>query len=131
VKLGPKTVDVFLKDVVFDAVDGNFPHPNTMTVKIMAGNNVLLEQEYYSVGDRDASHLSILERENTPCGFNFLRLVRLTAHPLLGRSMKRRPRLNGDDNHDSERAWTRKCQTPTLCEGSQQSFCPPTHRERP
>lgn len=50
VKLGPKTVDVTLKDVVFDAVDGNFPHPNTMTVKLMAGNNVLLEQEYYSVG---------------------------------------------------------------------------------
>jgi L-serine dehydratase len=46
----PKTVDVTLKDVVFDAVDGNFPHPNTMTVKLMAGNTVLLEQEYYSVG---------------------------------------------------------------------------------
>jgi L-serine dehydratase len=50
VKLGPKTVDVTLADVVFDAADGNFPHPNTMTVKLMAGNNVLLEQEYYSVG---------------------------------------------------------------------------------
>jgi len=50
VKLGPKTIDVTLKDVVFDAVDGNFPHPNTMTVKLMAGNTVLLEQEYYSVG---------------------------------------------------------------------------------
>uniref|UniRef100_Q01WN4 L-serine ammonia-lyase n=1 Tax=Solibacter usitatus (strain Ellin6076) TaxID=234267 RepID=Q01WN4_SOLUE len=50
VKLGPKTVDVTLKDVVFDATDGNFPHPNTMTVKLMAGNKVLLEQEYYSVG---------------------------------------------------------------------------------
>src|SRR5262245_11358949 len=45
VKLGQKTVDVTLNDVVFDAVDGNFPHPNTMTVKLMAGNNVLLEQE--------------------------------------------------------------------------------------
>jgi L-serine dehydratase len=50
VKLGPKTVDVTLKDVIFDATEGNFPHPNTMTVKLMAGNNVLLEQEYYSVG---------------------------------------------------------------------------------
>ena len=50
VKLGSKSVDVTLKDVIFDAVDGNFPHPNTMTVKLMAGNNVLLEQEYYSVG---------------------------------------------------------------------------------
>jgi len=50
VKLGPKTVDVTLKDVIFDATEGNFPHPNTMTVKLMAGNNVLFEQEYYSVG---------------------------------------------------------------------------------
>jgi L-serine dehydratase len=50
VKLGSKTVDVTLKDVVFDATEGNFPHPNTMTVKLMAGNKVLLEQEYYSVG---------------------------------------------------------------------------------
>ena len=50
VKLGPKTVDVTLKDVIFDATEGNFPHPNTMTVKLMEGNNVLLEQEYYSVG---------------------------------------------------------------------------------
>lgn len=50
VTLGPKTVDVTLKDVIFDAAEGNFPHPNTMTVKLMAGNNVLMEQEYYSVG---------------------------------------------------------------------------------
>jgi L-serine dehydratase len=50
VKLGSKNVDVTLKDVVFDAVDGNFPHPNTMTVKLMGGNNVLFELEYYSVG---------------------------------------------------------------------------------
>jgi len=50
VKLGPKTVNVTLKDVIFDATEGNFPHPNTMTVKLMAGNNALLEQEYYSVG---------------------------------------------------------------------------------
>jgi L-serine dehydratase len=49
-KLGPKTVNVTLKDVVFDAVEGNFPHPNTMTCKLMAGDNVILEQEYYSVG---------------------------------------------------------------------------------
>ena len=50
VKLGSKTVDVTLKDVVFDSVDGNFPHPNTMTVKLMGGSSPILEQEYYSVG---------------------------------------------------------------------------------
>jgi L-serine dehydratase len=50
VKLGSKTVNVTLKDVVYDAPKGNFPHPNTMTCKLMAGDKVLLEQEYYSVG---------------------------------------------------------------------------------
>jgi L-serine dehydratase len=50
VKLGDKTVNVSLKDVVFDATKGDFPHPNTMTCKLMAGDKVLLEQEYYSVG---------------------------------------------------------------------------------
>src|SRR4029453_302765 len=43
VKLGDKTVNVTLTDVVFDAVKGDFPHPNTMTCKLMAGDKVLLE----------------------------------------------------------------------------------------
>jgi L-serine dehydratase len=50
VKLGDKSITVSLKDIVYDATKGDFPHPNTMTAKLMAGNDVLLEQEYYSVG---------------------------------------------------------------------------------
>jgi L-serine dehydratase len=50
VKLGEKSFDVSLKDIVYDAPKGEFPHPNTMTCKLMAGSSVLLEQEYYSVG---------------------------------------------------------------------------------
>jgi L-serine dehydratase len=50
VKLGDKTLNVSLDDIVYDSPKGNFPHPNTMTCKLLAGNNVLLEQEYYSVG---------------------------------------------------------------------------------
>ena len=50
VKLGPKTINVSLKDVIYDATKGDFHHPNTMTVKALAGDKVLLEQEYYSVG---------------------------------------------------------------------------------
>ena len=49
-KLGDKTFDVSLKDVIYDAPKGDFPHPNTMTCKLMGGDAVLLEQEYYSVG---------------------------------------------------------------------------------
>src|SRR5207302_1374077 len=50
VKLGSKSVNVTLKDIVFDATKGDFPHPNTMTCKLMAGDKTLYEQEYYSVG---------------------------------------------------------------------------------
>ena len=50
VKLGSKSFNVSLDDVVYDAPKGNFPHPNTMTCKLMAGNQVLHELEYYSVG---------------------------------------------------------------------------------
>jgi L-serine dehydratase len=50
VKLGDKTVTVSLKDIIYDATKGDFKHPNTMTAKLMAGDEVLLEQEYYSVG---------------------------------------------------------------------------------
>src|SRR5689334_5467850 len=50
VQLGPATFNASLKDIVYDAQKGDFPHPNTMTCKLMAGDTVLLEQEYYSVG---------------------------------------------------------------------------------
>ncbi len=50
VKLGDKTLTLSLKDVIYDAPKGNFPHPNTMTCKLMGGDTVLFEQEYYSVG---------------------------------------------------------------------------------
>ena len=50
VKLGDKSITVSLKDVIYDATKGDFNHPNTMTCKLLAGDEVLLEQEYYSVG---------------------------------------------------------------------------------
>jgi len=50
VKLGAKTINASLKDIIYDAPKGDFPHANTMTAKLMAGDKVLLEQEYYSVG---------------------------------------------------------------------------------
>ena len=50
VKLGDKTINVSLKDIIYDAPKGDFHHPNTMTCKLLAGDKVLLEQEYYSVG---------------------------------------------------------------------------------
>jgi L-serine dehydratase len=50
VKIGNKEIPVSLKDIIYDATKGEFRHPNTMTCKLLAGDKVLLEQEYYSVG---------------------------------------------------------------------------------
>ena len=50
VKLGEKSINVSLADIVYDSPKGDFPHPNTMICKLMGGSAVLLEQEYYSVG---------------------------------------------------------------------------------
>ena len=50
VKLGTKTINASLADIIYDATKGDFPHANTMTCMLMAGDKVLLEQEYYSVG---------------------------------------------------------------------------------
>ena len=50
VKLGDKTLTLSLKDIIYDSPKGDFPHPNTMTCKLLAGETALLEQEYYSVG---------------------------------------------------------------------------------
>ena len=48
--LGPKTLNLTLKDIIFDATKGEFYHPNTMTCKLLAGTEILYELEYYSVG---------------------------------------------------------------------------------
>ena len=50
VKIGDKTLTMSLKDIIYDATKGDFKHPNTMTCKLMGGDAVLYEQEYYSVG---------------------------------------------------------------------------------
>ena len=50
VKVGNKTFNLSLSDIIYDAPKGDFPHPNTMTARLMAGDKVLYEQEYYSVG---------------------------------------------------------------------------------
>jgi L-serine dehydratase len=50
VKLGDKTFNLTLKDVIYDAPKGEFPHPNTMTCKLMGGTTPVYELEYYSVG---------------------------------------------------------------------------------
>jgi L-serine dehydratase len=50
VKLGGKSFNASLADVIYDAPKGDFKHPNTMTCKLMGGDATLYELEYYSVG---------------------------------------------------------------------------------
>jgi L-serine dehydratase len=50
VKLGAKTFNVSLEDIIYDSPKGEFPHPNTMTCKLLGGDAPLFELEYYSVG---------------------------------------------------------------------------------
>src|ERR1700751_2099577 len=50
VKLGDKTFNLSLADIIYDSPKGDFPHANTMTCKLMAGDKAIYEQEYYSVG---------------------------------------------------------------------------------
>src|SRR5437763_3494244 len=41
VKLGSTTLNIGLKDIIYDATKGNFHHPNTMTCKLLAGKDTL------------------------------------------------------------------------------------------
>src|SRR6185503_2651836 len=46
--IGPTSLNLTLKDIIFDAEKGDFHHPNTMTAKLLAGDKTLYELEYYS-----------------------------------------------------------------------------------
>jgi L-serine dehydratase len=80
VKLGPKEITVSLADVIYDSPKGNFPHPNTMTVKLLAGNDVLLEQEYYSVGGGFIEWKGYTPPKKNPPKYPFGTMKELRAH---------------------------------------------------
>jgi L-serine dehydratase len=80
VKLGAKTLNLSLKDIVYDATKGNFPHPNTMTCKLMAGDQVLLEQEYYSVGGGFIEWKGYTAPKKNPPMYPFSTMKQLRAH---------------------------------------------------
>jgi L-serine dehydratase len=69
-----------LNDVVFDAVKGDFPHPNTMTCKLMAGNTVLFELEYYSVGGGFIEWKGYTPPKKNPPKYPFSTMKELRQH---------------------------------------------------
>ncbi len=80
VKLGDKTINVSLKDIVYDATKGDFHHPNTMTAKLVAGNEVLLEQEYYSVGGGFIEWKGYTPPKKNPPKYPFRTMKELRTH---------------------------------------------------
>jgi L-serine dehydratase len=80
VKLGSKSIDVSLKDIIYDATKGDFKHPNTMTAKLLAGNDVLLEQEYYSVGGGFIEWKGYVPPKKNPPKYPFETMKELRAH---------------------------------------------------
>ena len=80
VKLGDKSINVSLKDVIYDATKGDFKHPNTMTVKLLGGNEVLLEQEYYSVGGGFIEWKGYTPPKKNPPKYPFATMKELRAH---------------------------------------------------
>ncbi len=80
VKLGDKSISVSLKDVIYDAPKGDFKHPNTMTVKLLAGKEVLLEQEYYSVGGGFIEWKGYTPPKKNPPKYPFRTMKELRAH---------------------------------------------------
>ncbi len=80
VKLGNKSIDVSLKDIIYDETKGDFKHPNTMTVKLLAGNDVLLEQEYYSVGGGFIEWKGYTPPKKNPPKYPFSTMKQLRAH---------------------------------------------------
>jgi L-serine dehydratase len=80
VKLGDKTITVGLKDIVYDATKGDFHHPNTMTAKLLAGDAVLLEQEYYSVGGGFIEWKGYTPPKKNPPKYPFRLMKELRGH---------------------------------------------------
>lgn len=80
VKLGDKSLNVSLKDIIYDATKGDFKHPNTMTAKLMAGNEVLLEQEYYSVGGGFIEWKGYTPPKKNPPKYPYSTMKELRAH---------------------------------------------------
>ncbi len=48
--IGPAHLSVSMKDIVWGEMLGDFPHPNTIRARLLSGDGVLYEMEYYSVG---------------------------------------------------------------------------------
>src|SRR6187402_1647781 len=80
VKLGGKEIPVSLKDVIYDKTKGDFHHQNMMTCTLLAGDKVLLEQEYYSVGGGFIEWKGYVPPKKNAPKYPFETMAELRAH---------------------------------------------------
>jgi L-serine dehydratase len=80
VKLGAKTINASLKDIIYDAPKGDFHHPNTLVAKAMAGDKVILEQEYYSVGGGFIEWKGYTPPKKNPPKYPYSTMAEVLAH---------------------------------------------------
>jgi len=121
VKLGDKTFNLSLADIIYDSPKGEFPHPNTMTCKLMAGDKQVYELEYYSPGGgfyewkgytppKKGSRISLRDHEGTaPARGGEQALARRDHHGQRNRCLPVKPRSRS--THFSTRS-PRRCWRP-------------------
>jgi L-serine dehydratase len=80
VKLGAKTFNLSLADVIYDAPKGEFKHPNTMTCKLMGGDKAIFEQEYYSVGGGFIEWKGYTPPKKNPPKYSYATMKELRQH---------------------------------------------------
>jgi L-serine dehydratase len=80
VKLGSKEIPVSLADVIYDETKGDFHHPNTMTVALLAGERELLKQEYYSVGGGFIEWEGYTPPQKNPPKYPYETMAEILAH---------------------------------------------------
>jgi L-serine dehydratase len=80
VTLGDATFDVSLADVIYDETKGDFPHPNTMTCQLMAGDEVVYELEYYSPGGGFIEWKGYEPPKKNPPRYPYATMAELQAH---------------------------------------------------
>jgi L-serine dehydratase len=80
VTLGATRFNASLADIIYDAPQGNFHHPNTMKCKLMAGERVLFEKEYYSVGGGFIEWENYTPPQKNPPRYPYQTMAELLAH---------------------------------------------------
>ena len=80
VKLGTSTINVSLKNIIYEDPKATVPHPNTMTAELLAGDQVLLQQEYYSVGGGFIEWKGYTPPKKNPPKYPFANMKQLRQH---------------------------------------------------